>query len=100
MRNWNITAGNGVLVLMMIASLVILHAMGLHGFLGGMFAIPPTVLPVFFIWPLCQTVLRGIVAARQSMGGADSESPGARFRSVVGRPVWLWIILWSAYFVV
>lgn len=83
---------------MMIGSLLALHVMGEHGFLGGVIALPPLVLPFFFLLPLCDGFLHGIAAARESMRGGASVSPTASFRQVLRPRMCLWLVLWILYF--
>ena len=83
----------------MIASLLVLHIMGEYALLGGLIALPPLVIPFFFLLPLCEAFLHGIVAARESLRNDPSGSPTLSFRRVLQPRMRLWFVLWSFYFV-
>ena len=84
----------------MIASFLELHVLGPRAFLGGLFALPPVTVLFFFLLPLCQAFLNGIAAARDSMRGGSGRSARERFRRVLLPHVFIWLVLWSVYFVV
>jgi hypothetical protein len=88
------------LCIVMVLSLILLHALGEQGFWGGLFALPPLGVPLFFAIPLCQAFSRGIASARDSIQEGTGESPTTAFRNELRPRIRIWLVLWIAYVVI
>ena len=82
------------LCVVMVLSLVVLHAMGGAELLTA----PPLVVAALFVIPLCRAFLRGVASGREAMANGAS-SPRASFRRVVWPRGCVWLVLWAVYFV-
>ncbi|MHC4857293.1 MAG: TlpA family protein disulfide reductase [Planctomycetota bacterium] len=88
-----------VLCLVMCISLILMHIIGEAAIIGGLFAIFPFIVPLYFVFPLCGSFFQGIAEARNSSLNNSARSPTQVFRNSLRPRLCLWVALWTIYFV-
>jgi len=82
------------LCVLMVVSLVVLHAMG-----GAeLLVVPPLVVSAFFVIPLCQAFLRGVACGREAITTGNGP-PRTAFWKVLWPRGCIWLALWAVYFI-
>lgn len=85
--------------LSMVVSLIEIAIGGQRAMAANLLAVPPIIVPCFFLLPLCQSFMDGVDAGREALHAASGASAWKAFRNVLAPRCLAWSAIWVGYLV-